>query len=276
MLINELKKLIEPAIDIAHDAGELILEVYQNDIDVEIKGDGSPLTLADQRSHNLICKRLAELTPEIPVLSEESDGITFADRSTWKAYWLVDPLDGTKEFVRKSGEFTVNIALMVENIPALGVVYTPAKEWTHWAVSTQGAWKQEGQDEAVKIDANNYSGGKATLVASKSHGQEKLEQFLANFEKIEGEYELANMGSALKICLVAEGAGDIYPRLGLTSEWDTAAADIVLREAGGQMLQCNGDALIYNKENILNPYFLAIGKGDYNWLPMLAGVDTTP
>jgi len=120
------------------------------------------------------------------------------------------------------------------------------------------------------------SGGKATLVASKSHGQEKLEQFLANFEKIEGEYELANMGSALKICLVAEGAGDIYPRLGLTSEWDTAAADIVLREAGGQMLQCNGDALIYNKENILNPYFLAIGKGDYNWLPMLAGVDTTP
>jgi len=139
VLINELKKLIEPAIDIAHDAGELILEVYQNDIDVEIKGDGSPLTLADQRSHNLICKRLAELTPEIPVLSEESDGITFADRSTWKAYWLVDPLDGTKEFVRKSGEFTVNIALMVENIPALGVVYTPAKEWTHWAVSTQGA-----------------------------------------------------------------------------------------------------------------------------------------
>jgi len=231
MLIKELEKLIEPAIDIAHDAGELILEVYQSEIDVEIKGDGSPLTLADQRSHNLICNRLMELTPDIPVLSEESDEITFEERAQWKAYWLVDPLDGTKEFVKKSGEFTVNIALMIENIPALGVVYTPAKSWTHWAVHGSGAWKQEGQNSAIKISTNNYSGGKATIVASKSHGQEKLEQFLENFDKQEGEYELANMGSALKICLVAEGAGDIYPRLGLTSEWDTAAADIVLKEA---------------------------------------------
>lgn len=274
MHTSQLKELIEPVIDIAHDAGELIMEVYKHDFGVEIKGDGSPLTIADQRSHNLICQRLLELTPSIPVLSEESDSITYADRSGWKAYWLVDPLDGTKEFVKKSGEFTVNIALMVENIPVLGVVYTPAKQWTHWGISGFGAWKQEALDPPKKITANVYNGGKAVVVASKSHGQEKLEQFLSNLENVEGEYAVANMGSALKICLVAEGSGDIYPRLGLTSEWDTASADIILREAGGKMLQCNGDKLIYNKENILNPYFLAVGNGNYDWLPLLNGIDT--
>ena len=276
MNISDLEAYLDTVIDIAHDAGELILEVYQHPFDVEIKGDGTPLTIADQRSHNLICTRLLELTPDIPILSEESDHITYADRKQWKTYWLVDPLDGTKEFVKKSGEFTVNIALIYENQPVLGVVHTPVKEWTHWGVHTRGAWKQIGNNPSEKIQAKTYAGGHATVVASKSHGQEKLEQFLQNLQKSEDSYDVTNMGSALKICLVAEGIGDIYPRLGLTSEWDTASADIIIREAGGKIIQPNGQLVIYNKENILNPYFLAIGRGDYDWLPLLDGIDMNP
>jgi len=276
MNISDLNEHLDSVIDIAQDAGDIILQVYRGDFDVEIKGDGTPLTLADQRSHNLICSRLLELTPNIPILSEESDGITFEERSLWRTYWLVDPLDGTKEFVKGSGEFTVNIALMHENQPVLGVVHTPVKEWMHWGVQSQGAWKQVGTNKKERIQAKSYSGGNMTVVASKSHGQDKLEQFLSNVEKTEGSYDVTNMGSALKICLVAEGIGDICPRLGLTSEWDTASADIIIREAGGQILQTNGDTLVYNKPNILNPFFLAVGAGEYNWLPLLEGIDLKP
>jgi 3'(2'), 5'-bisphosphate nucleotidase len=276
MNIADLETYLDSVIDIAHDAGELILQVYRGEFNVEIKGDGTPLTIADQRSHNLICNRLLELTPEIPVLSEESDFITYEDRSQWRTYWLVDPLDGTKEFVKKSGEFTVNIALMHENQPVLGVVHTPVKEWTHWGVHARGAWKQVANGKKEPVVTKNYSGGEAIIVASKSHGQDKLEQFLSNLEKTEGSYNVTNMGSALKICLVAEGIGDIYPRLGLTSEWDTASADIIIREAGGKIIQPNGKPVVYNKPNILNPFFLAVGAGDYDWLPLLDGIDINP
>lgn len=276
MNITDLEHYLDSVLDIAHDAGELILQVYRDEFDVEIKGDGTPLTIADERSHNLICNRLLELTPEIPILSEESKGISYEDRSQWQTYWLVDPLDGTKEFVKKSGEFTVNIALMHENQPVLGVVYTPVKEWTHWGIHTRGAWKQVGNGAKEPIFAKDYTGGNATIVASKSHGQDKLEQFLKNLGKKEGSYDVTNMGSALKICLVAEGIGDIYPRLGLTSEWDTASADIIIREAGGRIIQANGQAVVYNKPNILNPFFLAVGSGDYDWLPLLDGIDMKP
>jgi len=166
-------------------------------------------------------------------LSEESDGITYEDRSMWRTYWLVDPLDGTKEFVKGSGEFTVNIALMHENQPVLGVVHTPVKEWMHWGVHSQGAWKQVGTNKKERIQAQPYSGGNMTVVASKSHGQDKLEQFLSNVQETEGSYDVTNMGSALKICLVAEGIGD-------------------------------------------NPFFLAVGAGEYNWLPLLDGIDLKP
>lgn len=276
MNISELEAYLDTVIDIAHDAGELILEVYRDPFDVEIKGDGTPLTIADQRSHNLICSRLLELTPNIPILSEESDHIDFDERRRWKNYWLVDPLDGTKEFVKKSGEFTVNIALIHENQPVLGVVHTPVKEWTHWGIHSRGAWKQVKNGPREKIHAKTYNSGHATVVASKSHGQAKLEQFLNNLEHAESSYNVTNMGSALKICLVAEGIGDIYPRLGLTSEWDTASADIIIREAGGRIIQTNGNLVVYNKQNLLNPYFLAIGAGDYDWLPLLDGIDMNP
>ncbi|MGH1426905.1 MAG: 3'(2'),5'-bisphosphate nucleotidase CysQ [Arenicella sp.] len=276
MNIADLEAYLDTVIDIAHDAGELILAVYRDGFDVEMKGDGTPLTIADQRSHNLICSRLLELTPDIPILSEESDHIAYEDRCRWRSYWLVDPLDGTKEFVKKSGEFTVNIALMHENQPVLGVVHTPVKEWTHWGVHARGAWKQIGHGEKQRIQAKPYTGGNVTVVASKSHGQDKLEQFLNNVERQEGSYDVTNMGSALKICLVAEGIGDIYPRLGLTSEWDTASADVIIREAGGHIIQVDGKPVIYNKPNLLNPFFLAIGSGDYDWIPLLDGIDTNP
>ena len=276
MNIADLEIYLDTVIDIAHDAGELITQVYRGEFDVEIKDDGTPLTIADQRSHNLICNRLLELTPEFPVLSEESDYITYEDRRHWRNYWLVDPLDGTKEFVKKSGEFTVNIALMHESQPVLGVVHTPTKEWTHWGVHARGAWKQVGNGKREPVKTKSYAGGNAIVVASKSHGQKKLEQFLDNLEKTEGSYDITNMGSALKICLVAEGIGDIYPRLGLTSEWDTASADIIIREAGGRIIQSNGKPVVYNKPNLLNPYFLAIGEGEYDWLPLLDGIDINP
>jgi len=276
MNISDLEAYLDTVIDISHDAGELILDVYRNEFNVEIKGDGTPLTIADQRSHNLICSRLLELTPDIPILSEESENIEFSDRSRWRTYWLVDPLDGTKEFVKRSGEFTVNIALIHENQPVLGVVHTPYKEWTHWGIHARGAWKQVANEAKQQIFAKNYSGGQAIIVASKSHGQAKLEQFLDNFKKKEGNYQISNMGSALKICLVAEGLGDIYPRLGLTSEWDTASADIIIREAGGKIIQPNGKLVVYNKENLLNPFFLAVGAGEYDWLPLLDGIDLNP
>ena len=272
----DLKTIISDVVDISQDAGEAILEVYNSDYDVEIKGDGSPLTTADMRSHNLICARLQELTPDIPILSEESIGIDYQERAQWPMFWLVDPLDGTKEFVKRSGEFTVNIALMIDNQPALGVVHTPFKQWTHYAYQNGGAYKQIDNEPPEKITANHYQGGCANVVASKSHGQTKSEQFLQALEEKEGTYEVVNMGSALKMCLIAEGLGDIYPRLGLTSEWDTAAAHIVLNEAGGKIINTDGIVLQYNKENILNPFFLALGKGDYPWLTLLKDIDTNP
>lgn len=274
MHLSDITSLIDPVIDIAQDAGELILQVYRGEFEVEIKGDGTPLTIADQRSHQLICQRLMELTPDIPILSEESVGIDYETRRQWQTFWLVDPLDGTKEFIKQSGEFTVNIALMVENQPVLGVVHTPVKEWTHWGWHSGGAWKQVGTGVAEQISCNQFDGGTATVVASKSHGQAKLQQFLDNLKAREGDYQVANMGSALKICLVAEGKGDIYPRLGLTSEWDTASAHIIIREAGGRIMQPDGNEVIYNKANILNPYFLAIGAGEYDWISLLQGIDT--
>lgn len=272
----DLKNIISEIVDISHDAGETILEVYHSNYDVEMKGDGSPLTTADMRSHNLICERLQELTPDIPILSEESVGIDYKERAQWNAFWLVDPLDGTKEFVKRSGEFTVNIALMVNNQPVLGVVHTPYKDWTHYAFQNGGAFKQIADEVPEEITAETYAGGKATVVASRSHGQAKVEQFMQALKQKEGEYDVTNMGSALKMCLIAEGQGDIYPRLGLTSEWDTAAAHIVLNEAGGKIIDTDGEVLEYNKENILNPFFLAIGKGDYPWLDLLDGINTTP
>ena len=256
---------LEPVLAIAAEAGRRILDVYERQFDVSSKDDGSPLTDADRAAHELIVTRLIQLTPGIPVLSEESAKIEYAERADWERFWLVDPLDGTKEFVNRNGEFTVNIALVEAGAPVLGVVVVPVTAVAYLAIRGQGAWKEQGGCDRKPIRVRAYRGGRATVVASRSHRGEALDRFLERLNAREGEYATTSMGSSLKLCLVAEGEADIYPRLGLTSEWDTAAAQCVVESAGGRVTDLDGKSLRYNKPDILNPWFLATGGGDYDW-----------
>lgn len=246
---------------IAKAAGAAILDIYRQDFDVFTKEDSSPLTEADMASHNIIVKALLQLTPEIPVLSEESAAIPFDTRSSWNSYWLIDPLDGTKEFVNKNGEFTVNIALIENHRPVLGVVYLPVKETTYFGVVGEGAHvERDGRTSAISVSSTAQS--PLRVVGSRSHAGDSLKQFLAEI----GDHELLSMGSSLKLCLVAEGKADIYPRIGPTSEWDTAAAQAVVEAAGGKVTETSGKPLMYNrKESLLNPYFLVFGDSSREW-----------
>ncbi len=258
---------------IAAKAGERILEVYDRGFDVDTKNDGSPVTAADRLAHTLINEELGRLDPDIPILSEESPADVFDLRHGWTQYWLVDPLDGTKEFISRRGEFTVNIALIIRRQPVLGVVHTPVQQLTHWAWTGGAALRRRGNEQPSVIRARSFSGGAPTIVASRSHGRGNLEKFLAEVETKFGGYELTSMGSALKICIVAEGKADVYPRLGPTSEWDTAAAHCVLMAAGGTVTDCKGAPLLYSKESILNPWFIASGGGGEGWCGYLSGVE---
>lgn len=260
---------LETVVAVAHDAGRAILDVYQRDFGFENKADGSPLTEADCASNRLIVQRLAELIPAVPVLSEETQVVPFAQRRLWRRFWLVDPLDGTKEFVKRNGEFTVNIALIDECHPLLGVVHVPVSGVTYLACRGVGAFLQEADGRRREIRARIYRGGRATVVASRSHAGDKLGEFLARLQAKEGAYETTSLGSSLKICLVAEGRADIYPRLGPTSEWDTAAAQCVLEVAGGRLTDVQGKMLAYNKESVLNSWFLASGAGNYDWTALV-------
>ncbi len=267
-----LEKLQQPVLEIAVKAGDKILEIYQQPFDVHEKTDGSPVTTADQSAHELIAAELERLTPEIPVLSEESAHIPFEQRRHWNRFWLVDPLDGTKEFIHKNGEFTVNIALMESGIPVLGVVHTPARGFSHFAARNHGAFRNEGQNTTA-IHSKKLDPSSVTLVASRSHAGAAVTRFKESLEREIGEVNTMSMGSALKICLVAEGNADIYPRLGLTSEWDTAASHCILTEAGGSLTDIYGVNLRYNKESLLNPWFLAIGDSSYDWLRHISAQD---
>jgi len=229
---------------------------------VDLKDDQSPLTQADLASHVMIRDALAELAPEIPLLSEESAGIPFEVRRTWDQYWLVDPLDGTKEFINRNGEFTVNIALISNGRPVLGVVHVPVRSRTYYGMVGLGAWRQDGPDEPVPIRTRRPPAETPVVVGSRSHANPKIDQCLAEI----GAYEMISMGSSLKFCLVAEGSADLYPRLGPTSEWDTAAAQAVVEAAGGEVVGLEGDALPYNrKDSYLNPWFLVYGDPAANW-----------
>ncbi len=265
----ELPGLAPAILALAHRAGAAIMEVYERGFDVETKADGSPLTLADRRAHEVIVQGLATLTPDLPVLSEESRAVPYSERGSWQQFWLVDPLDGTKEFVKRNGEFTVNIALVEAGEAVLGVVHTPARGLSHWGWRGGGAHRQQADGRVESIGVR-HDPQRPTVVASRSHGRGVLEQFLARVERRRGGYELTSLGSALKICLIAEGGGDIYPRFGLTSEWDTAAAHCVLAAAGGRLTDLHGDPLRYNKENILNPWFMAVGATDFDWYALVA------
>jgi 3'(2'), 5'-bisphosphate nucleotidase len=256
-------ELLEEIRSIAHEAGDAIMRVYQRDFGVELKDDRSPLTEADRLSHELITRRLGALTPALPVLSEEAAPEHLRGRLAWRRFWLVDPLDGTKEFIKRNGEFTVNIALIAEHAPVLGVVRAPALDREYFGGRALGAWRAEGGAAAAPIHVREASSRPARVVGSRSHPSPDLARYLEGI----GEHELKSMGSSLKICLVAEGEADVYPRFGPTSEWDTAAAQAVLEGAGGCIMDIVGQPLRYNgKEHLLNPHFLAVGDLARDWL----------
>lgn len=260
--------LLERVVAIARRAGEEILEVYASqDAGASTKADNSPLTLADLRAHRVIVEALQALTPEIPVLSEESaEVLPYEERSRWSRYWLVDPLDGTKEFLSRNGEFTVNIALIEGHAPALGVVHVPVRETTYSGLPGVGAWRRRGEEVAEPIHVQASAASPVRVVGSKSHRGDSLDSFLAHL----GPHELLPVGSSLKFCLVAEGEADVYPRLGPTSEWDTAAAQAVVCAAGGAVVTLDGAPLTYNaKSEILNPHFLVYADKQRDWLELL-------
>lgn len=257
---------LDQVVAIARQAGEAIMEVYRSGIEVQHKQDNSPLTQADLAAHDIIESGLAALVPELPVLSEESAAIPFSTRCQWDQYWLVDPLDGTREFIKRNGEFTVNIALIEHHRPVMGVVYAPALNLLFYAAKGQGAFRQFGHKPPQPIRAREFESYQVTVAGSRSHASEELLQFLDRM----GPHMLISMGSSLKICLVAEGRADVYPRLGLTSEWDTAAAQCVLEEAGGKLIGLDGQPFQYNlKESLLNPHFFAVGAGEHDWTQYL-------
>lgn len=239
-------------------AGEVILEVYARDFEVEYKGDDSPLTEADKAGNAVLMDFLKGSYPDIPIISEENKAEDYAVRKDWEQFWLVDPLDGTKEFIKKNGEFTVNVALIKKGVPILGVVYRPTTETFHLGIDGEGAWRIEGEEESLLEAQPHYSTlEKVRVVASRSHLTPEVEQFVADLKATGKEVEFLSAGSSLKLCLVAEGAADVYPRFGPTMEWDTGAAHAVALAAGRQVNNREtGLALAYNKENLLNPYFI--------------------
>ena len=251
---------IEPVMDAARLAGDAILEVYARDFQFETKADSSPLTEADQKANAIILAALAEHFPEIPVISEETRALPFSERSRWDCCWLVDPLDGTKEFIKKNGEFTVNIALIVNGEPVLGVVHRPVTDTVYFASKGNGAFRQDGEDyDPVRIfnDRHYSSEDEVIVVASRSHLTPETEKFVEDLRAEGKKVEFLSAGSSLKLCLVAEGKATVYPRFGPTMEWDTAAAHAVVLEAGKRVLcYATGEPLQYNKENLLNPWFI--------------------
>jgi len=254
---------------IARRAGEEILAVYAaGPSEATLKDDASPLTVADLRAHRAIAGALAALTPEIPLLSEEGADVPFAVRAAWPRHWLVDPLDGTKEFLARNGQFTVNIALIEGDTPALGVVHVPVSGVSYLGLPGSGAWREAPGEAARAIRVRERSAQPVRVVGSRSHRGDSLDGFLARL----GAHELLPIGSSLKFCLVAEGAADVYPRLGPTNGWDTAAAHAVAVAAGATVCALDGTPLRYNRRaQHLNPSFVVYGARDHDWLALLAG-----
>jgi 3'(2'), 5'-bisphosphate nucleotidase len=260
---QDLNELLQPVIALAEDAGRRILEIYKTEFSVEYKADKSPVTDADYAAHNAIQAGLDILTPDIPLLSEESNPDVFEHRRSWGQYWLADPLDGTREFVKRNGNFSVNIALIQNNRPVLGVIHIPVSRVNYFACSNNGAFKiAANQEIPLPIHTRKSTHKPPTIIISRSRRGGRLEKFLLQV----GPHEPLRMGSSIKSCMVAEGKADLYPCLGPTSEWDTAAAQCIIEEAGGRLVSTSGEALRYNtKESLINPSFLAYGDPDKDW-----------
>jgi 3'(2'), 5'-bisphosphate nucleotidase len=251
----------ERVLQLACDAGDAIMHVYARDFAVETKADKSPVTAADLAAHRIICDGLSELTPDIPVLSEEAANIPWDTRRAWTRFWLVDPLDGTREFVKKNGEFTVNIALIENHEPVMGVIYAPALDVLVHAERGAGAFLRT-EDEDASLTTTRPAAAPLRVAASRSHLDERTRRLLDAL----GDHERMGLGSSLKFCRIAEGRIDFYPRFGPTSEWDTAAGQAILETAGGAVLDLAGEPLRYNtKDSLLNPEFFAVGDPDIPW-----------
>lgn len=258
--MNDLQ-LMREVVKLAQLAGEAILPFWRADVAVTNKADDSPVTAADLAAHRVIADGLLALAPQIPVLSEEDCNIPLAERQGWSRWWLVDPLDGTKEFIAGSEEFTVNIALVENGEVVFGVVSMPTNGRCYFGGRSFGAWRTEGAAEALPVQVRNAPpvGGRFTVVASRRHSSPQQEALLAGLSAAVGELELANIGSSLKFCLLAEGSADCYPRQAPTSQWDTAAAQGVLEGAGGEVIEVDGQPFRYPaRDSLLNPFFLAL------------------
>jgi len=266
--MDNYQHLIEIAVKAAIEAGKTILDVYKSeDFDVRLKSDNSPLTEADTKAHEKIAEMLA--SENIPILSEEGQRTPYSERSGWKTFWLVDPLDGTKEFIKRNGEFTVNIALIENQKTVLGVIYVPVQRTLYFGGQGKGAHAVYELDENLEITYDNLvkaskylprkQGDRPyTVVASRSHCNAETEEFIESLKEQYPDLQLVSKGSSLKICLVAEGIADVYPRYAPTMEWDTAAGHAILKGAGGNMFHKeSSDELQYGKENLLNPHFSA-------------------
>lgn len=261
-MLMDFKTLAEAIKAIAYKAGEEIIKIYTQytQIEIEYKSDQSPLTIADQTSNEIICQGLKNLDVHFPIISEENKQISYEDRIGYDYYWLVDPLDGTKEFIKRNGEFTVNIALIHQQKAILGVVYAPYLKEMYWGIKNEGAY-QEVNREVNRLQAATFTqkDSNLKLVCSRSHLNSATQDFVDQFK----QPELVPKGSSLKFLILAKGQAHIYPRLGPTMEWDTAAAQIILEEAGGEVIDENTKSpLRYNKESLLNPYFIAYGRAD--------------
>jgi 3'(2'), 5'-bisphosphate nucleotidase len=253
--------LLAPVIELARRAGEVILPYWRADVAVVAKADASPVTAADIAAHHLLVAGLQALAPDIHVLSEEDADIPLSERATWKRWWLVDPLDGTKEFISGSEEFTVNIALIEEGRVVFGVVSMPTNNRCYFGGAGLGAWRSDDETHAAPISVRTAppAGEAFTVVASRRHTSPEQEHLLAGLSESLGDLQLTSVGSSLKFCLLAEGAADCYPRLAPTSQWDTAAAQGVLEGAGGEVLDLAGETFRYpSRESLLNPFFLAL------------------
>jgi 3'(2'), 5'-bisphosphate nucleotidase len=259
---KRIAELTPQVLELARQAGAAILDVYRQPVEVMTKADASPLTIADLRSHETITQGLAALTADVPVLSEESSAVPLSTRRGWRTFWLVDPLDGTKEFLARNDQFTVNIALIEGHAPAFGVVYVPAQDLIYWGGRGLGAFRQYADEPAEAIRVRDRASAKLRVVGSRSHGSDALTAALPRL----GAHDLVQIGSSLKFCLIAAGEADVYPRFGPTSEWDTAAAQAVVEGAGGSVVARDGHPLRYNtQESLLNPHFVAFGDSSRDW-----------
>jgi 3'(2'), 5'-bisphosphate nucleotidase len=275
----QYEKLILATLHAAKRAGEAILEVYDSDFAVEQKDDKSPLTLADKKSHEIIMDALEQTTTvnnsTAPVLSEEGRDIPYNERKKWEYFWLVDPLDGTKEFVKRNGEFTVNIALIHKHKPVLGIIYVPVKDVFYFAAINFGTYKFENSKtitdnlsikeligKSQRLPLNNNHKTSLTVIGSRSHTSEEFSEFVKRLEAKYGNVKFISSGSSLKLCIVAEGKADVYPRFGPTMEWDTAAGQAIVEQADGSVMDMQTrEPLRYNKDNLLNPFFIVSRQG---------------